>query len=182
MKNKLNILFATLLVLISTLAFTGNDDKKSNKKQDNDIAIEVQDEQINKEPYLVETKDFKIQDFSLSTIDLGITCVIFNPYKVKVKVTEIVIDVFVEDKLLGTIFDDAEIIPVTKQSNFDLPVKISVKTGATLSKFSSTFWKLATGKQVRVDYKGYVKVKALGFIPVKVKINQTEYFDKSDIL
>ena len=39
-----------------------------------------------KEPYLVKTKDFHVNNFSLSEINLGITAVIYNPYKVKVKV------------------------------------------------------------------------------------------------
>lgn len=33
-----------------------------------------------------------------------------------------------------------------------------------------------------MDYKGYIKVKALGFIPVKVKIDQYEYFTLKDIM
>ena len=41
---------------------------------------------------------------------------------------------------------------------------------------------LLMGKKIKVDYKGYVKVKALGFIPIKVKIDQSAYFTMKDIL
>ena len=39
-----------------------------------------------------------------------------------------------------------------------------------------------TKGKVKVDYKGYVKVKAMGFIPIKVKIDQSAYFTMKDIL
>ena len=55
------------------------------------IAAKAED----KEPYLVKTKDFHVSDFSLKQIGLGITAVIYNPYNVKVKVDEILIDVFI---------------------------------------------------------------------------------------
>ncbi|MEN9448740.1 MAG: hypothetical protein RJA25_2030 [Bacteroidota bacterium] len=134
-----------------------------------------------KEPYLVKTKDFHVNNFSLSEINLGITAVIYNPYKVKVKVEEILIDVFIGDKKLGTI-TEADKVKIPKESAFDLPLTINVKTGPTLSKFITEGTKLVLGQKIKVDYKGYVKVRALGFIPVKVKINQTAYFTMKDIL
>ncbi len=134
------------------------------------------------EPYLVKTKDFKVNDFSLSEIDLGITAVIYNPYKAKIKIDEILIDVFIEEKKLGTITEAADIVKINKQSAFDLPLKIVVKTGPTLKKFATEGAKLIIGNKVRVDYKGYVKVKALGFIPIKVKIDQFAYFTMKDII
>lgn len=134
-----------------------------------------------KEPYLVKTKDFHVNNFSLSEINLGITAVIYNPYKVKVKVEEILIDVFIGDKKLGTI-TEADEVKIPKESAFDLPLTINVKTGPTLSKFITEGTKLVLGQKIKVDYKGYVKVRALGFIPVKVKINQTAYFTMKDIL
>jgi LEA14-like dessication related protein len=134
------------------------------------------------EPYLVKTKDFKVSHFSLSQIDLGITAVIYNPYKAKIKIDEILIDVFIENKKLGTITEAADIVKINKESAFDLPLKISVKTGPTLKKFVTESALLLTGQKVRVDYKGYVKVKALGFIPIKVKIDQFAYFTMKDII
>ncbi|MBK8352935.1 MAG: LEA type 2 family protein [Saprospirales bacterium] len=142
------------------------------------IAAKAQEE----EPYLVKTKDFTVNNFSLSQIDLGITAVIYNPYKAKIKIDEILIDVFIENKKLGTITEAADIVKINKQSAFDLPLKIAVKTGPTLSKFATEGAKLLIGYKVRVDYKGYVKVKALGFIPIKVKIDQFAYFTMKDII
>lgn len=135
-----------------------------------------------KEPYLVKTKDFKVENFSLKQIGFGITAVIYNPYKVKVTVDEILIDVFIGDKKLGTI-TEAEDVKIKKESAFDLPLKIDVKTANTAAKFFTEGTKMVLlGKKIRVDYKGYVKVKALGFIPVKVKIDQFEYFTLKDIM
>lgn len=92
------------------------------------IAAKAQEE----EPYLVKTKDFTVNNFSLSQIDLGITAVIYNPYKAKIKIDEILIDVFIENKKLGTITEAADIVKINKQSAFDLPLKIAVKTGANV--------------------------------------------------
>jgi LEA14-like dessication related protein len=135
-----------------------------------------------KEPYLVKTKNFHVKSFSLKEITFGNTAVIYNPYKAKVKLDEILIDVFVADKKLGTIME-AEAIKINKVSAFDLPLQITVKTGPTVTALFSEAAKIAlTGKKIKVDYKGYVKVKAAGFIPVKVRIDQTEYFSMKDIL
>ena len=96
---------------------------------------------------------------------------------------EILIDVFIGDKKLGTILEAADVVTIKKESAFDLPLKIEVKTGATVTKFFTEGTKMILmGKKIRVDYKGYIKVKALGFIPVKVKIDQYEYFTLKDIM
>ncbi|MBK9328017.1 MAG: LEA type 2 family protein [Sphingobacteriales bacterium] len=135
------------------------------------------------EPYLVKTKDFHVSHFSLRQVELGITAVIYNPYKAKVKLDEILIDVFIDDKKLGTILEAADVVKINKQSAFDLPLKINVNTASTLSKFFTQGARLLIpGKSIKVDYKGYVKVKALGFIPIKVKINQSELFTIKDII
>lgn len=136
-----------------------------------------------KEPYLVKTKGFHVSDFSLKQIGLGITAVIYNPYKARVTVDEILIDVFIGDKKLGTILEAADVVKIKKESAFDLPLKINVKTSSTVTKFFTEGSKMVLmGKKIRVDFKGYVKVKALGFIPIKVKIDQYEYFTLKDIL
>lgn len=137
----------------------------------------------NDEPYLVKTKDFHVNNFSINQINLGITAVIYNPYKVKVNLDEILIDVLIGDKKLGTITEAADIVKIKKESAFDLPLKIGIKTSSTVSKFFTEGAKMVLlGQKIRVDFKGYVKVKALGFIPIKVKINQYEYFTMKDIL
>lgn len=134
-----------------------------------------------KDPYLVRNQDFNVIDFGLKQIDLGITAVIFNTYKAKAKIDEVVIDVYVEDKKLGTILEVPEIVKVPKKDTFNLPLKIAVKTGPTLSKFATESARLALGKAVKVQYKGYIKIIAIGFIPFKVKIDETEYFTWNDI-
>ena len=137
----------------------------------------------NKEPYLVKTKGFHVSDFSFKQIGLGITAVIYNPYKAKVTIDEILIDVFIGEKKLGTILEAADVVKIKKENAFDLPLKINVKTSSTVTKFFTEGSKMVLmGKKIRADFKGYVKVKALGFIPIKVKIDQYEYFTLKDIL
>ncbi|MDB5228225.1 MAG: hypothetical protein JWN78_2418 [Bacteroidota bacterium] len=136
-----------------------------------------------KDPYLVKTKNFHVNHFSLQQIDLGTTAVIYNPYKVKVNIDEILIDVFIREKKLGTITEAADVVKIKKVSAFDLPLKVDVKTGPTLSNLFAEGAKMALkGNKIGVDFKGYIKLKALGFVPVRVKIDQTEYFGMKDIL
>jgi hypothetical protein len=135
-----------------------------------------------KEPYLVETKDFKVIKFGIKEISLGITAVIYSPYKVNAKIQEVMIDVFVEDKKLGTILEYPDYVKVPKKDTFDLPLQIDVNTGATLTRFVTESARLAIGKSVKVNYKGYIKIVAMGFIPVKVRIDETEYFTREDLL
>ncbi len=135
------------------------------------------------DPYLVKTKNFHVDHFSLKQIDLGITGVIYNPYKVKVKIEEIVIDVFIGDKKLGTITQAADEVKIRKESAFDLPLGLAVKTGPTLKTVFTEGAKMAlAAKRVRADFKGYVKIRALGFVPVFVKIEQSEYFTLKDLI
>jgi hypothetical protein len=98
-----------------------------------------------------------------------------------VKIDEIVIDVFIHDKRLGVILEAADLVKIPKQSAFDLSLELKVKTAATIAKFTSETVKLALGKKVQVDFKGYVKLRAMGFVAVKVKIDQTEFFTYKDI-
>lgn len=134
-----------------------------------------------KEPYLIRTKDFKVIEFGIKEISLGLTAEVYSPYRVKAKIEEIMVDVFVEDKKLGTILEYPDYVKVPKQDTFDLPLRIDVKTGATLSKFVTESAKLAIGRSVKVAYNGYIKIVAMGFVPIKVKINETEYFTKDDL-
>lgn len=147
------------------------------------FSLSVFPKENDNEPYLVKTKDFHVNNFSLNQINLGITAVIYNPYKVKVNIDEILIDVFIGEKKLGTITEAADVVKIKKESAFDLPLKIGVKTSSTVSKFFTEGAKMVLlGQKIRVDFKGYIKVRALGFIPIKVKINQYEYFTMKDIL
>ena len=134
-----------------------------------------------KEPYLVRTKDFKVLDFGLKEVSLGITACIYSPYKVKARIEEVVVDVFVEDKKLGTILEHPDYVKVPKQDTFDLPLKIDINTGATLSRFVVESTRLAIGKAVKVAYKGYIKIVAMGFVPIKVKIDEIKYFTREDL-
>lgn len=133
------------------------------------------------EPYLVKTKDFHVTSFSLTEIGLGITAVIYNPYKAKVNIEEILIDVYVQDKKLGVILEAAKKVEIPKRSAFDLPLEMLVRTGPALAKFGTETVRLALGKTVKVDFKGYIKVRALGFVPIKVKVDETQYFTSADI-
>ena len=56
-----------------------------------------------------------------------------------------------------------------------------VQTCALPICFPVTISSLAIGKAVKVSYKGYIKIVAMGFIPIKVKVDETEYFTRADL-
>ncbi|HNM33084.1 MAG TPA: DnaJ C-terminal domain-containing protein, partial [Chitinophagales bacterium] len=141
---------------------------------------EVEDEQLKRDGNNIINEQF------ISFPDAAMGTTIEVPTvdgKVKVKIEEILIDVFIGDKKLGTITEAADEVKIPKESAFDLPVNINVKTGPTVTKFFTEGTKMVVlGQKIKVDYKGYIKVKALGFIPVKVKIDQSAYFTLKDII
>jgi len=134
-----------------------------------------------KEPAFIELKNSKIRSFSLKNVNIYTEAVFYNPYKVGVKLEEVLIDVFIGGKKMGTILNSEEGIKIKKKGTFEIPLLLNVKPGNTFTSFFSQSWNLVAGKKVELRYKGYIKVRALGFVPVKVKVDGREFYDWDDL-
>lgn len=151
--GKYRILF--LLLLMPVLLFSGIESKKK------------------KEPAFVEIKNTRIASFSFSRMDIYTEAVFYNPYKVSVKLEETLIDVFVGGKKLGTILNSEQGLKLGKKGTFEIPLRLNVKPGSTFVTLFAQSGKLLKGKHVEINFKGQIKVRAMGFVPVKIPVNAT---------
>lgn len=134
-----------------------------------------------KDPYYVKMKGFEVITLNTKKIELGVTAVFFNTYNAKAKLEEVQIDVWLEGQYLGKV-SQAEEVSIPKQSAFDIPLILKLEPPGPAIK--NTLWqsgRLLTGKKVKVFYKGYIKMKAIGFIPIKVPMEDKVEFGMSEI-
>lgn len=123
-------------------------------------------------PYYVKMKGFKVKTFNRQKIELASTAVFYNTYNAKAKIQEIEIDVYLEDQLLGKV-SQAEVVNIPKQSAFDVPLLLTLEPPGAAVK--NAFWqsgRFIFGRKVNITYKGFIKLKALGFIPVKIPMEE----------
>lgn len=128
------------------------------------------------DPYFVKMKGFKVLAFNTQRIELFSTAVFYNTYKYKAKLVDIDIDVFIENKLLGKVVNQ-ENIPIPKLSAFDIPLLLKLEPPGPV--ITNSLWqsaKLISGKKVKIHYVGYIKLKVIGVIPIKVPIEDEMFY------
>lgn len=135
---------------------------------------------VEEEPFFVKMKGTEISSWSTSKIDIYSEAVFYNTYAVGAKLLEVNIDVYYEETKLGTIVEVKD-IKIPKKSSFDIPLQLSIKPGTTAIKLISGSARLLFGGKVNISYKGYVKIRALGMIPIKIKLDQTDAYEWKDI-
>ena len=129
------------------------------------------------DPYYVKMKGFKIVSVGLKKIEFATTAVFYNTYNNKAKLTEVDIDVYADDQYLGKAINQEE-VKIPKNSAFDIPLYFAVTPSANMIKsFTQVGTKITLGKKIKMRYIGYIKLKVIGFIPVKVKIDDVSYYD-----
>lgn len=133
------------------------------------------------DPYFVKMKGFAIKSFNTKKIEIESTAVFYNTYKAKAKLEEVYIEVYLEDDKLGVI-TQSETIDIPKESAFDIPLLLKLEPPGPAIK--SSLWqsgRFLFGKEVKIKYKGYIKMKAIGFIPFKVKVEDSMPVSMSDL-
>jgi len=96
--------------------------------------------------------------------------VFFNPNKVRMKLKEINIDVFVDGKKSAIAKQNFNAL-IKPQSEFTVPleVQLSLKDIDLLGTLLSLFG----GKQYEIHFVGYLRIKVRG-VPIKVPVDHTE--------
>lgn len=123
------------------------------------------------DPYFVKMKGFKVLSFNRDKIELFSTAVFYNTYNNKAKLVEIDIDVYLEDQYLGKVVEQQG-IDIPKLSAFDIPLLLQLDPPGPAIR--NSLWqssKLLLGKKVKIRYTGYIKLRVIGFIPIKVKLD-----------
>jgi hypothetical protein len=133
-------------------------------------------------PYYVKMKGFKIQSFNRKKIEILATAVFYNTYNNKAKLEEVEIDVFLENKLLGRVSQVGD-VKIPKLSAFDIPLVLTLEPPGPA--VSNSLWqsgRFLFGQKVTVVYKGYIKLKAIGFIPIKIPMEEKMQISIKDLL
>ncbi len=137
------------------------------------IPSNLSEARVNESPYFIKMKHTKLVSVSPKKLELFSTAVFYNTYKNKAKITELNIDLYLENRYLGKVINH-NIVRVPQKSTFDIPIMFTKEFPA--SEIVPVLWKggkLITGKKVRVRYSGYVKLKVMGFLPVRIRIEDS---------
>lgn len=130
----------------------------------------------------IKLKNTKITSVSSSNVEVYSEAVIYNPLKLKAQIKEMQIDVFVDKKKLGTITDFENVI-IKKQQTTNIPLHLRAKTGNVFKNIFYQGSKILTGKLISIEYKGYIKLKAIGgMAPITIKVDGKEHIEFEFIL
>lgn len=86
----------------------------------------------------------------------------YNPNKIRVRLQSVNMDVFLNDKQLGTIGEEPDLL-IKRKSDFAIPISLSVKTGDNLLNQIGTFLGLLQSKEFRLKATGNIKARWLCF-------------------
>lgn len=95
--------------------------------------------------------------------------IMFNPNRKKMTLYEIDLDVAINDANVGHILDSTE-VAVPAEEVFYVPVRVTVPTQKVLSNLLTSLFSAAKDKKVEVQYRGHVRMRALG-IKFKLPVN-----------
>lgn len=138
------------------------------------ILVSGENSKKKKEPAFIKLKNTRISSFSFNRMDISTEAVFYNPYRASVRLEETLIDVFVGGKKLGTILNNEEGIKLGKKGTFDIPLRINVKPGASFISLFKQSGRMLMGKNVEITFRGHVRVRAMGFVPITVRVDGTQ--------
>ncbi len=133
------------------------------------LLVSFTDDKPVQDPYFVKMKGFKVLSFNLQKIEIFSTSVFYNTYKNKARLQEVDVDVYLDGKLLGKIVNQDD-VAIPKLSAFDVPLLFKLEPpGPALRNSLWQGTKLLTGRKVKIKYEGFIKLRVVGIIPIKVK-------------
>ena len=99
---------------------------------------------------------------------VDLTLKLENPNNFKIKIKPSQVDVFIEDKMMGTIFLDKKVVLQKRQENsYSTQLRVKLQDGAFFS-----LLRFIAMKEVNIRFKGRVKGSVYG-ITKKIDIDQT---------
>lgn len=158
MKSKyIQIVFFAILIMTANIAF----------------ALQI------KEPEFVKMKDWKIEKVSEGFIKISSKAQFYNPNKIGVKLINTYADVFLDSQKIGNI-NQVNTIKVPRQSSFDVPLEVTIRTGDKLDLLLKNALKFFAKKDAVAYYIGFIQIKKAGF-SFKVKMNDKFLFNIKDL-
>lgn len=107
---------------------------------------------------------------------VDLTVKLENPNKFKIKIKPSEIDVFIQDKMMGTIYLDEKVVLKKRSDNsYATKLRVKLEDGAFFS-----LLRYVTMKEVSIRFKGKVKGSVYG-ITKKIDIDQTKMINGSEL-
>lgn len=132
-----------------------------------------------KDPEFVKMKDWKIEHASDGFIKVTSKAQFYNPNKVGVMLTNTYADIYLDSQKIGNI-NQVNTIKVPKESSFDVPLEVTIRTDDKLNLLLKNAFKFLTNKNATIYYKGFIQIKKTG-IPIKVKMEDKYVINLKDI-
>ncbi|MEZ5007524.1 MAG: hypothetical protein R2753_05145 [Chitinophagales bacterium] len=129
----------------------------------------------------VKIKDVKIQKFNLNKIELTGRLVLFNHLRLGAKIKSIQVDVYIEGQHVGTVYD-SYIKVLRKRQATDIPLQLDGKVKANLNNLFTNSGILIRGQTIKIEYKGTIKVKALGIVNKQLYFEDDLFMKLSDLM
>ncbi len=121
-------------------------------------------------PTFQRMENLKFERVDGNGIKLGVDAVFHNPNFIKVKVSDIAVDVVMDKKLIGTLGEKDDIV-VKRKSDFTIPLGIKIQPSGTLFEDLKTiFGALLSSKESELSIVGDIKMRTLCFIKYHVPI------------
>jgi LEA14-like dessication related protein len=129
-------------------------------------------------PTFKSISNVKFETLSNKSIKLGAEATFHNPNIAKVKVTDIGVDVLLNDKKIGTLGELPSVV-IKPKSDFTIPVGINIQQDASLPDLLQTVLGFFSDKEMNLQIQGDVKFKVFCFkyhVPFKhgqkIKLSQ----------
>lgn len=123
---------------------------------------------------------FKFERVDGNGIKMGCDVIFHNPSRLRFKVTDIEINVIMDDKLIGTLGEKDDIL-IDRQKDFAIPVGIKLKPDGTIFDNVKKIIDIFRDKQADLFVVGELKVKTLCFIKFKIPIKYQKKIKLSDV-
>ncbi len=131
-------------------------------------------------PTFQRAEAFKFERVDGNGIKMGCDVIFHNPNRLRFKVTNIEINVVMDDKLIGTLGEKDDII-IDRLKDFAIPVGIKLKPDGTIFDNLKKIIDIFRDKEADLYVMGELKVKTLCFIKFKIPIKYQKKIKLSEI-
>lgn len=130
-------------------------------------------------PEYLRTKNWKIEKVNGTTLELTADVVFYNPNKIKAKLKDLDLDIFLNEKFVGKVIQ-TDIVNIPGKSSFDIPIRFKFDLKESNINISNVLGLLLNNKFI-VDIKGFLKAKVF-LMPFKINLNERQEFSAKDFI
>jgi len=132
-----------------------------------------------KDPEFIKMRDWHISKVSAGYFEVTSKAQFYNPNKVGLTLTNVYVDVFLNNEKLGTI-NQISSIKVPRNSSFEVPLLLTFNTEGKLNMVFGNILKMLSAKTAQIKYSGYIQVKKAN-ISLKIDIIDKYEFNIKDL-